>query len=359
MDENFGDKSQEATPHRRQQAREQGQVVKSQDLESAVLLLGALLILFFFGGGAVTFLADLTREQLGGEAWLTLDRDDVTARWVSLTWGLGRVLLPMLGLLLATAVAANLGQIGFLWLPQKLALDISRIDPLKGAGRLFSLSNVVRLGFGLFKVAVVVSVAVYSLWDKFDEIVALGSLELPQAALFVVETTLWTCLKIAGALLVLAIGDYAYQRSRHERDLRMTPQEIREEMKALQGDPQIIARRRAVQRQLVLNRLSSIVPKADVVVTNPTELAVAIAYDMEKMAAPVVLAKGAGVLAQRIRRLALENNVPIVERKELARLLYKQVDVNRPIPLEQYAAVAEILRYVYRLKGKPLPGVAG
>ena len=355
MDDDFGEQTQDPTPHRRQQAREEGQVVKSQDLESAVLLFGALVILFYFGGSAVTFLADLTREQLSSAPWLGLNRDDVAARWSSLTWELGKVLLPVFALLLVTAVAANLGQIGFLWLPQKLALDFSRIDPIKGAGRIFALSGYVRLGFGLFKVAVVMGVAAYSLWDKFDEILALGSLELPQAALFVVETTLWTCVKIAGALLVLAAGDYMYQRWRHERELRMSHREIREEMKTLQGDPQIIARRRVVQRQLVLNRLATAVPKADVVITNPTELAVAIQYDMEKMAAPVVVAKGAGVVAQRIRRLALENNIPIVEKKELARVLYKEVDVNKPIPLEQYAAVAEILRYVYRLKGKSLP----
>lgn len=356
MDDDFGEQSQEPTPHRRQQAREEGHVVKSQDLESAILLFGAILILFYFGGSAVTFFADLTRGHLGGDPWLSIDRDDVTARWAGLTWDLGKVLLPMFGLLLVTALAANLGQTGFLWLPQKLAFDITRLDPLKGFGRLFSMSGYVRLVFGLFKVIIVASVAVYSLWDKFDEILALGSLELPQAALFIVETTLWTCLKIAAALLTLATGDYFYQRWRHERELRMSPQQIREEMRNQQGDPQIAARRKVVQRQLMLNRLTVSVPKADVIVTNPTELAVAIQYDMDKMEAPIVVAKGAGVIAQRIRRLALENNIAIVEKKELARVLYKEVDINRPIPLEQYAAVAEILRYVYKLKGKKLPG---
>jgi flagellar biosynthetic protein FlhB len=135
----------------------------------------------------------------------------------------------------------------------------------------------------------------------------------------------------------------------------MTHQEIREEMKNLQGDPQIISRRRAIQRQMALNRIGDKVPKADVIVTNPTELAVAIQYDPEKMAAPIVVAKGAGVLAQRIRRLALEHNIPVVERKPLAQLLYKEVDINRPVPDASYAAVAEVLAYVYQLKGKKMP----
>ena len=166
------------------------------------------------------------------------------------------------------------------------------------------------------------------------------------------ETALWTCLKIGAALLVLALLDYGFQWWKHEQDLRMTTQEMREELKTLQGDPQIAARRKAVQRQLALNRIGTAVPKASVVVTNPTELAIAIQYDIETMAAPIVVAKGAGSVALRIRRLALEHNVPVVERKELARALYKHVEVGKPIPPEQYAAMAEVLRYVYQLQGK-------
>jgi flagellar biosynthetic protein FlhB len=169
---------------------------------------------------------------------------------------------------------------------------------------------------------------------------------------------LWTSLKIGGALLLLAIFDYGFLYWKHEQDLRMTTQEMREEMKSQQGDPQVAGRRKAVQRQLAMNRLSTAVPKADVVVTNPTELAIALQYAPETMPAPLVIAKGAGILAQRIRRLALESNVPVVERKELARSLYKNVDLNQAVPAEQYAAVAEVVRYVYQLKGKKLPGRA-
>ena len=160
------------------------------------------------------------------------------------------------------------------------------------------------------------------------------------------------------ALLTLSLLDYGYQRWKFEKDLRNDQQEVREEMKNLQGDPQVMARRRQVQRQLALHRISAAVPKADVVVTNPTELAVAIQYDPGSMNAPIVLAKGAGVVAARIRRIALEHNVPVLERKPLAQALYKEVDINRPIPDKMYAAVAELLAYVYQLKNKPLPGRA-
>ncbi|CAN0373485.1 unnamed protein product, partial [Ectocarpus sp. 4 AP-2014] len=171
----------------------------------------------------------------------------------------------------------------------------------------------------------------------------------------IIDTAFAAVFAAGAALLILALADLAFQRWKHEQDLKMTAQEMKEEMKNLQGDPEIAARRRQVQRQMAQARIGTDVPKADVVVTNPTELAVALQYDPDTMAAPVVLAKGAGVLAQRIRRLALENSVPIVERKPLAQLLYKEVDVNHPVPSDSYAAVAEVLAYVYQLKGKKPP----
>jgi flagellar biosynthetic protein FlhB len=193
------------------------------------------------------------------------------------------------------------------------------------------------------------------LWRRWDEVLSAAALDTLQLGQFLLDLSLFTMLWVGLALVILAILEYSLQRWKYEQDLRMTHQEVREEMKNLQGDPAIVARRRAIQRQLVLNRIASSVPKADVVVTNPTELAVAIQYEPEEMAAPIVVAKGAGVLAQRIRRLALEHNIPIVERKPLAQLLYKEVDIGKPVPTESYAAVAEVLAYVYQLKGKKLP----
>jgi flagellar biosynthetic protein FlhB len=357
MPEQFGDKQHEATPHRRQKAREQGQVARSQDLASALLLICAIGTLLYLGGGLVMFVVNLTHQHLGDEAWLSLDRDGFVAHANAVMLGLGGRLMPVFGLLLAAAVAVHLGQVGFLFLPQKLALDVSRISPLKGFQRIFSLSSAMRLAFGIFKILIVATVAFWSLWIEREQILGLSHLTRIEIADYIIQTALWTCLKVGVALLILAIFDYAYQRWKHERDLRMTTQEVREELKTLQGDPQILARRRAVQRQLALNRISTAVPKADVVVTNPTHLAIAIRYEVETMEAPVVVAKGAGAVAERIRQLAIEHQIPVVERKELARALFKQVDVGQPVPPEQYAAMAEVLRYVYQLKGRTLPGM--
>ncbi len=356
MPSSDGDKSQDPTPHRRQKAREEGQVAKSQDLGSAVLLLVGLMVIMALGGKLAEFLGRYTQQQLGAVQPLSMDVQRAVDTWNRAVGPLGWHVLPIMGILLLAAVAVNVFQIGFLFLPSKLTPDITRLDPLKGFGRLFSLQSVMKLLFGIFKIAVIASVALYSLYREGDTLLALTALAVPQAAYYMVQVLLWTAVKIAVALVILALLDFAFQKWKHEQDLRMTAQEVREEMKNLEGDPQVLARRRQVQRELAKQRLEGDVPKADVVVTNPTELAVAIQYEPETMAAPVVVAKGAGVLAQRIRQLALEKGIPIVERKPLAQALYREVDINRPVPEDKYAAVAEVLAYVYQLKGKKIPG---
>jgi flagellar biosynthetic protein FlhB len=355
--EDFGDKTHEATPYRRQQAREEGQVVRSQDLASAGLLIAGLLILGYFSRGLADSLALIAADHLGGDAWLSVDSRDLVHHSLRVAMRLAVSVLPVLGLLLLGAIITHMGQFGFLYLPQKVALDWQRINPLQNYSRIFSLSNVVHLGFGLLKVLLIVAVAAWCLWAERGRLLNLSGQSSPEIGAYLLQVLLWTSLRIGGALAVLALFDYGYQYWKHEQDLRMTTQELKEEVKTQQGDPQIAARRKQVQRQMVLRRLSSTVPKADVIVTNPTELAIALQYDAEKMPAPIVIAKGAGVLAQRIRRLALESAVPIVERKELARALYANVEIGQQVPADQYAAVAEVIRYVYQLKKKPLPGM--
>ena len=356
MSDQAGEKTQDATPHRKEEARRKGQVARSQDLGSAGLLIAALAILMLMGGGFVTFMGNLTTEYLGGDAWLRADVGFFMDHYNRVMSGLTRVVLPMLGLMMLAAVLLSLVQVGFMFLPDRLAPDLSRINPMQGVKRLFSMTSVARLLFGVFKIVLIAGVAAICLYGEQEQIIGLVALDLPQIGKFLLEMIFYTSLKIGLVLLVLALLDFAFQKWKHAQDLKMTTQEVREEMKNLQGDPQVVSRRKAVQRQLVLNRLSTDVPKADVVVTNPTHLAVAIQYDPETMQAPVVVAKGAGVLAQRIRRLAVEHEIPIVEKKPLARALYAEVEVNHPVPSDQYAAVAELLAYVYQLKGKTVPG---
>lgn len=350
MPEHEGEKTQEPTPHRRQEARDQGEVARSADLASAVVLVAAVALLIWLGGSLCASMASRARRQLQTPV-LSIDLPQVALQARELATELGEVCGPFLTALLLLAVAANLMQTGWLFVPGRLAPDVSRINPVTGLQRLFTLTATVRLLMGLLKVCIVAAVAYAALVSKWPLVLGLWAAEPAQLAPLLADLLLWTALKISAALLVLAVADYAFQRWKYEQDLRMTPQEVREELKNLQGDPHVIARRKAVQRQLAANRLKSAVPKAKVVVTNPTELAVALDYDPETMAAPIVVAKGAGLLAQQIRRLALEHGIPLVERKPLAQALYRDVEVGRPIPAQLYAAVAEVLAYVYQLKG--------
>ena len=354
MAESSGDKQYDATPHRRQKAREEGQVARSQDLSSAIVLLGSLLVLMYLGGDFLVFLRNLMERFLGGEAWRSTDTPTMIALFHEIVGMLGSQLLPILVAIFAIAVAGQMGQFGFLWLPDKLSIDFERLNLVQGIQRLFSSQNIMRLGFGFAKVVMVAALGAWILWGLMPTVIATSSMAMGDVATFFGSSTLNSAVKLAAALLVLAGLDYFYQRWKFEQDLKMSHQEMREEMREMQGDPEVIKQRKALQRQLVMSRLKTVVPTAEAIVTNPTELAIAIRYDIDTMAAPVVVAKGAGVLAQRIRRLGLEHGIPIVERKDLAQALYKHVDVGQPIPTEQYAAVAEVLRYVYQLKGKTI-----
>jgi flagellar biosynthetic protein FlhB len=355
MSEQSGEKSQEPTQHRRDEARKQGQVVHSQDLGSAALLIVGVMLLRSYGPGMMEMTGNFLKQQLGDVPQLTLEATDAIAKSQQIVGTLGTMMLPMLGMLALAAGATSVFQTGLLFVPERLAPDLERLSPLSGMKRIFSLAGAVKLGFGMFKVGVVSIVAAVVIYNRAFQVLYSNDFDIAELAVFLLDIVFSTAMWVGIALLVLAIFDYAFQKWKHEQDLMMTHREVLDEMKNMQGDPQIIARRRAIQRQMAMNRIGDKVPTADVVVTNPTELAVAIQYKPEEMHAPIVVAKGAGVIAQRIRLLALENNIPVVERKPLAQLLYKEVEVNHPIPDGSYAAVAEVLAYVYQLQGKKLP----
>lgn len=353
--EQFGDKVHDATPHKRQQAREKGQVAKSQDLGTAALMLAGVGLLLWMGKDTADYFGRLTTGQLGGEAWLQMDSEFLMAQWQTVVLGLAKAVLPILGLLFLGAVLVQVAQTGLMYVPSALALDFNRVNPVQGFSRIFSISSVMRLVFGLIKVLLISVVAGICLWQRKDEVLALPELSVPQIAWLMTDLLLWTAIKIAVALLILAVLDYGFQKWKHEQDLKMTTQELKDEMKQTQGDPMVAARRRQVHRQIVENQLASVVPKADFIVTNPTELAIAIQYDDQTMEAPVVLAKGEDAVARRIRMIALEHGIPVVERKPLARALYAKAEINQVVPSDLWEAMAEVVKYIWQLKGKPLP----
>jgi flagellar biosynthesis protein FlhB len=355
--ESTGEKKHEASPHKRQQAREKGQVARSQDLGSSLVLLCVVIVLWSWGPRVAAVIAEIMTASYTQVRYWNTDARAASGYVASSVQQCLWVLLPIMLSVVGVVLVNNWFQQGFLFLPDKIGMDWKRIDPIAGTKRLFDLPNLARLGFGLLKIGLVTTVILAGLWGRWDTIIQAQLLTVGEIGQLVWNTTMDMCMRTALVLLMLAILDYGFQWWKMEQDLKMTDEELREEMKMMNGDPQIMARRRAVQRQLMMNRMQNDVPTADVVITNPTELAIAIRFDPQTMPAPIVVAKGAGHVAARIRKLALDSGVPVVERKPLAQTLFKHVDIGQAIPVEQYAAVAEVLRYVYQLQGKRLPGL--
>jgi len=351
-DDRDEERTEPATPRRREEARERGQVARSADLSSALILLAAVVTLQFLGRPMIGGIFASTATVLEGLALVDGDPGSLVTQFGGALTTVLLGFLPFVGIVLAAALAANLVQVGFLFTAQPLAPDFDRINPVSGLGRLFSMRGLLRLVAGLLKLSVVALVVFWTLWAERVQLVELSGRGFEQILGVAVDLMLTLSLRAAGALLVLALFEYGVQRWQYERDLRMSKQEVREELKRYEGDPRIRERRRAIQQQLALQRMLLGVPQATVVITNPTHLAIAVRYE-KAMEAPVVVAKGAEQLARRIRESALEHGVPLVERKDLARALYRAVDVGQSIPPGLYQAVAEIIAYVYRLKGFP------
>ncbi len=349
MADDAGDKTEAPTPRRRRESREKGQVAKSQELNAAVMLLGGLLGLAVFGGGIWRAMLSVMYAALDAQGDTTTEGALVLAS-VSLR-GVIKSLAPFMICLLLVGIAVLLGQVGLLFTFQPLTPKLDKLNPINGVKRLVSPHSLVQLAQNVMKLAVIVGVAWLSIRSVMEKVVHSQGLEYVYIFPFAADLILELGMRLLLVLLVLAIIDYIYQRYRHEKQMKMTKEEVKEEMKRMEGDPVIKRRRREVQMRLAAARVSASVPQADVVVTNPTHYAVAIKYDSETMAAPRVVAKGGDHLAHKIREIAAASGVPIVEKPELARMLYAEVDTGHEIPERFYRLVAEVLAYIYEMSG--------
>lgn len=344
-------KTEPATPRRRQEAFDSGNFPRSQDLTGSVLLLTGLLIIKFMGQNIVLQLSDMMRGLLGNNYWATSSElVDNSLRIAGKPLFL--IMWPILLVMLFASIVVNVFQVGLRYTTKPLMLNFTRLNPMAGMGRLFAGQNFMQMGFNLIKLTAVVGTAWVQIRAQLPLVMNLSALEFPQNMTIGFGIVLDLGFRIAITLLILAILDWMYRKWRFERGIRMTKQEVKDEARSMDGDPEVKGRRRALARKMIMQRIQSDVPRADVVVTNPTHLAIAIKYDPETMTAPRVVAKGADFLALRIRQVALANNVPLVERKPLAQALYKSVEIGQEVPPEFYQAIAEILAYVYELAGK-------
>jgi len=353
MAEDLGDKTEDPTEQKLQRARDDGNVAKSAELVAAMDLIVAALLLWFFGSMAMEVGAGVMREGLSVRSVSgTLGTGDIAHDTLLALARGGPILGVALGVLMLTSVVGYLQQVQFVFSTKPLEPKLNKLNPISGFGRLFGLKGLAKGGINIVKLALVIVTCVVAITVYMPEFAGLAAMDLMPAMrammVLIFKVLAWLLLMIT----IIGVVDLAYQRWQHRRDLRMTKQEVKQERKDNDGDPEIKARVARIGREIAMGKLKREVPRADVVVTNPTHFAVALKYEGGSMAAPVVLAKGADFMAFRIRELAIGAGVPIVEKPELARGLYASTKVGQAIDTKFYQAVAEVLAYVYRLRGE-------
>ncbi len=349
-DENDFERTEPASPRRLEQAREEGQIARSQELNTFALLATVGMTVWFMGNQLLEGLTGLMRSGL------TLASADgfEEVRMVNLLGQHGAsgfmTVAPVLLAAFAAALFAPMLLNGWLFTLKPLQPNFSRLNPMEGIGRIFSVRGLIELTKAVAKVLVVGGIATLVIWNSLDAVIALSHEPTGSAATHASRLIGWTLLLIVGGMILIVALDVPYQLWNHYRKLRMSRAELRREAKETEGDPQIKARIRSLQREAARKRMMAEVPKADVVVTNPTHYAVALSYKENKMRAPRVVAKGRDLTAQRIRELAREHEVPVVELPPLARALYAHAELEDEIPEKLYTAVAEVLAYVFQLR---------
>ncbi|HET7809285.1 MAG TPA: flagellar biosynthesis protein FlhB [Steroidobacteraceae bacterium] len=358
MAENGAERTERATPKRLEEARKKGQVPRSTELSTAAVCIAAAVALYTLGRMAAGQFADLMHDSLSLRPATVMAEDAI---WPALSTAGARALwivLPILGATFFAALAAPIAIGGWNFSTQALMPQFSRLNPASGLGRMFSVRGVVELGKGLAKVGVIGLIGWVVLRGLTPELMGLSSEPLNNAIGHAVSLAGYALLVLVCGLAVIAMVDVPFQLWQHAKELRMTRQEVREEYKESEGSPETRGRIREAQRALARGRMLQDVPKADVVVTNPTHFAVALRYDEHKNRAPIVVAKGTELLALKIREIATEHGVPIVEAPPLARALHKSVEIGHEVPAALYVTVAQVLTYVYQLKAARERGMA-
>lgn len=346
------EKTEPATPRKRQEARRKGQVASSREIPAAFILLFVFLSFMMLGGYYKDRLYRLFGDMY--ESGLTMELTADSLGRLSTTWmtEIGLLLLPIFAITIVIGLLSSYFQFGFLFTFEPLKPKLNKINPIQGAKQLFSSRALVEFAKSILKLLIVALMVYTTIWGEIDSIMLLGQAEPEQIFGFASSLTLSLGIKIAVLLIVLAILDFMYQKYMHEKSLRMSKQDIKDEHKKVEGDPLIKGRIREKQRRMAIQRMMQEVPKADVVITNPTHYSVAIRYDAAEMEAPVVVAKGIDYIALRIREIAKEHDVVIMENRPLARALYERTDIGQTIPVDLFQAVAEVLAYIYKLKGR-------
>jgi len=347
------ERTERATPKRREEARKKGQVAKSMEVNSSAILLVSLLFLYFGGSYMLENMQYYCRVIFENYDSITINLGNIQGYLQVASIGFLKIILPFIATILFVGLAINYAQVGFFISFEPLQPKFSKVNPLQGIKRvLFSKRALVELLKGIFKIIIVGGIAYLSIKGEMETYPSMMDKEPSQILIYTAKQVLSIGLKIAFVFLILALLDFMFQKYDYEKSIRMTKQEVKEEFKQLEGDPKVKARIRRIQIDMARRRMMEDIPEADVVITNPTHVAVALKYRPKEMDAPTVVAKGREKIAHRIKQIAEENDIPVVEDKPLAWALFKSTEIGDQVPEDLFQAVAEVLAYVYRLKNK-------
>jgi len=350
-EESFEEKTEKASPKKLEEARKKGEVAKSKELPSVAVLLAALITLALMGSYMYSHIQVIMKDSFSLFSPKELTLMEFMEFFRSTTTLFILMISPLMAAIVVAAISSNIMQVGFMLTGEPLKPKLSKVDPIKGTKRLVSKQAVMELFKSLLKLAIVGGIAYITIKGEMDAVCGLGDLELNSIIAYIFVIILKIFVRCTLAMLFIVAIDYAFQKWQFEKKMRMTKKEQKEEFKRTEGDPIVKSRIKNIQMQMARKRMMQEVPQADVVITNPTRLAVALKYDSSLMTAPKVVAKGAGEIAKRIRDLAEEHDIPVMEEQELARSLYASVEIDQEIPPALYQAVAEVLAYIYKLKG--------
>ncbi len=345
-----GEKTERATPKKKQESRKKGQVAKSQDVNTAILLLFVFLFFWFSGGFMLEGMINVFVHSFEDYMLLNLTEQTTFSILSDLLPVIMWILMPVMLVAMIGGVIANYLQVGFLFSTEAIHFKLEKMDPIKGAKRIFSIRAIVELLKSTLKITLIGLVTFGVLWLDFDGVMRLSQLSVDRSLVFLSMLVLKMGFAATLILIILAVFDYVYQKFDFEKNIRMSKQDIKDEYKTSEGDPLIKSKIKQKQREMASQRMMQDVPKADVIITNPTHYAIALKYDESKMDAPYVVASGVDYIALKIRSVAKNHEIPLIENRPLARALYEQTDIGDAVPEEFFKAIAEILAYIYRLK---------
>lgn len=347
-----GEKTEKATPKKREDSKKKGQVAKSADVNTAIIILFVFLLFMFIGGFLRDKMLLLFSHTFQDYLLVELTERSIQEIFLELTIEVAIILAPIMGMAVITAIAANLLQVGFMNSPEAIMMKLNKLDPIQGFKRIYSIRAIVEMLKSILKIAFIGTITFIVLWVNLDELLRLSLVDIGYSLSTISKITMQMGLFSGAALLLLSVLDYFYQKYDFEKNIRMSKQDIKDEYKKTEGDPLVKSKIKQKQREMAMQRMMQEIPSADVIITNPTHFAVALKYDENKADAPYVVAKGMDYVAQKIKEIAKDHDIIMIENVALARALYSQAEIGDIVPEEYFKAIAEILAYVYRLKQK-------